>query len=84
MWRSISEMARSLILVIRFSSENDAERAVRTALAVIAAVAELTPRTQRLSVRVGIATGSVLVGNIIGPDTNPERGARQLKNGAFP
>jgi class 3 adenylate cyclase len=57
------------------ASENDAERAIRAALAVIAAVAELKPRTQRLSVRVGIVTGSVLVGEIIGPDTNPERGA---------
>ena len=43
--------------------EDDAERAVRTALAIIAALARLeTPAAEPLSVRIGIATGLVVVG----------------------
>jgi class 3 adenylate cyclase/tetratricopeptide (TPR) repeat protein len=57
------------------ATENDAEHAVRAALAVIPAVADLRPHAQRLAVRVGIATGSVVVGEIIGPGANPARGA---------
>jgi class 3 adenylate cyclase/tetratricopeptide (TPR) repeat protein len=56
------------------ATENDAEHAVRAALAVIAAVADLDTHEQRLAVRVGIATGSVVVG-AIGPVANPEHGA---------
>ena len=57
------------------ATENDAERAIRAALAVIAAVAELRPRGQTLAVRVGIASGSVVAGNIVGPIAKPEHGA---------
>jgi class 3 adenylate cyclase/tetratricopeptide (TPR) repeat protein len=47
--------------------EDDAERAVRTALAIIAALARLeTPAAEPLSVRIGIATGLVVVGNLSG------------------
>ena len=57
------------------ATENDAERAIRAALAVIAAVAELRPHGQTLAVRVGIASGSVVAGDILGPIAKPERGA---------
>jgi class 3 adenylate cyclase len=47
--------------------ENDAERAVRTGLAVVAAVADLrTPKGAPLAARVGIASGLVVVGDLIG------------------
>src|SRR5262249_12007869 len=47
--------------------EDDAERAVRTALAVAKAVAALkTPGGEPLAARVGIATGLVVVGDLIG------------------
>jgi class 3 adenylate cyclase len=47
--------------------EDEAERAVRAALAVVAAVADLSlGGEQQLSVRVGIATGIVVVGDLIG------------------
>jgi class 3 adenylate cyclase len=45
--------------------EDDAERTVRAGLDIIAAVAALkTPAAEPLAVRIGIATGLVLVGNI--------------------
>ena len=47
--------------------EDEAERAVRVGLAVTAAVAKLSsPNGQRLSARVGIATGLVVVGDLVG------------------
>ena len=47
--------------------EDDAERAVRAGVAIAAAVAKLTtPAKQALTVRVGIATGQVVVGDLIG------------------
>ena len=47
--------------------ENDAERAVRAGLAVVAAVAKLgAPHAGRLTARVGISTGLVVVGDLIG------------------
>src|SRR6478609_8250870 len=47
--------------------EDDAERTVRAALDIIAAVAALKTRAgQPLAVRIGIATGLVLVGNLTG------------------
>jgi class 3 adenylate cyclase/predicted ATPase len=45
--------------------EDDAERAVRSGLALIDAVATL-PAPQHLQVRVGVATGTVVVGDIVG------------------
>src|SRR4029079_2251196 len=47
--------------------EDDAERAIRSGLASVAAVAELNaPRGDPLAARIGIATGLVVVGDIIG------------------
>jgi class 3 adenylate cyclase/tetratricopeptide (TPR) repeat protein len=46
--------------------ETDAERAVRAGLAVAAAVSGITPGGEPLHVRVGIATGLVVIGEPIG------------------
>jgi len=46
--------------------ETDAARAVRAALAVAAAVSEAPVAGQTLQVRIGIATGLVVVGELIG------------------
>jgi class 3 adenylate cyclase/tetratricopeptide (TPR) repeat protein len=55
------------------AQENDAERAVRAGLEVSAAVADLvTPSAQRLSARVGIATGLVVVGDVVGEGSAQE------------
>ncbi len=53
--------------------EDDAERAVRAGLAVIGAVGTLTT-PERLSVRIGIASGLVVVGDLIGAGAAQERG----------
>jgi class 3 adenylate cyclase len=53
--------------------EDDAERAVRAGLAVIEAVGRL-PARQHLSVRLGIATGLAVVGDLIGEGAAQERG----------
>ena len=55
--------------------DNDAERAIRSALSLISAVAALCPHGQVLQVRVGAATGSVVVADIIGAGRQPEKGA---------
>lgn len=50
----------------RMAHENDPERAVRAALAVARAVADLkTPAKEPLAVRIGIATGQVVIGDLI-------------------
>src|SRR6202040_3043206 len=53
--------------------EDDAERAVRAGLAVIEAVGQLQAR-EDLSVRLGIATGLAVVGDLIGEGAAQERG----------
>src|SRR5215472_11584891 len=53
--------------------EDDAERAVRAGLEVIAAVGKL-PAREDLSVRLGIATGLAVVGDLIGEGAAQERG----------
>jgi len=53
--------------------EDDAERAVRAGLAVIEAVGRLTTQ-EPLNVRIGIATGLVVVGDLIGAGAAQERG----------
>src|SRR6516162_4778866 len=53
--------------------EDDAERAVRAGLAVIEAGGRL-PARQHLSVRLGIATGLAVVGDLIGEGAAQERG----------
>jgi class 3 adenylate cyclase/predicted ATPase len=46
--------------------EDDAERAVRAGLSAIAAIGRLNVRSVKLQARVGIATGLVVVGDLIG------------------
>jgi class 3 adenylate cyclase len=53
--------------------EDDAERAVRAGLALIDAVAAL-PATEPLQVRIGAATGLVVVGDLVGSGEAQERG----------
>jgi class 3 adenylate cyclase/predicted ATPase len=53
--------------------EDDAERAVRAGLALVDAVGQL-PVSERLQVRVGIATGTVVVGDLVGAGEAQERG----------
>jgi class 3 adenylate cyclase len=53
--------------------EDDAERAVRTGLALIEAVGQLQA-PDRLRVRIGIDTGLVVVGDLIGSGEAQERG----------
>ena len=54
--------------------EDDAERAVRAGLAVIEAVARLKKAPDQLNVRLGIASGLVVVGDLIGQGAAQERG----------
>jgi class 3 adenylate cyclase len=53
--------------------EDDAERAVRAGLELIAAVGAVSPANP-LQARVGIATGLVVVGDLIGAGESQERG----------
>src|ERR1051325_1418950 len=54
--------------------EDDAERAVRAALGLISAVGALQARTgQPLQVRIGVATGLVVVGDIVGEGAAQEK-----------
>ena len=53
--------------------EDDAERAVRAGLELIAAVSALTTRAS-LQTRIGIATGLVVVGDLVGSGEAQERG----------
>jgi class 3 adenylate cyclase/predicted ATPase len=53
--------------------EDDAERAVRAGLAVIEAVGRL-PAPEPLNVRLGVASGLVVVGDLIGAGAAQERG----------
>jgi class 3 adenylate cyclase/predicted ATPase len=55
--------------------ENDAERAIMAALSLVGAVAALRPRSiVGLACRVGIATGLVVVGDLVGSGEAQERG----------
>src|SRR5450631_2734770 len=53
--------------------EDDAERAVRAGLALVDGVAAL-PVTEPLQVRIGVATGMVVVGDLLGSGEAQERG----------
>ena len=53
--------------------EDDAEQSVRAGLAIIDAVARLHPAND-LAVRIGIATGLVVVGDLIGEGASQEQG----------
>src|SRR5215472_13446426 len=52
--------------------EDDPERAVRAGLDLVAAVAQLKGK-ERIEVRIGIATGLVVVGDLIGEGAGKER-----------
>ena len=54
--------------------EDDAERAVRAGLALGQTVQALRPKGEALVVRIGIATGLVVVGDLIGSGESQERG----------
>jgi predicted ATPase/class 3 adenylate cyclase len=54
--------------------EHDAERAVHAALALVEAVPKLKTAGASLQVRIGIATGLVVVGDLIGSGESQERG----------
>ena len=54
------------------ANEDDAERAVRAGLGVIDAVAQLNVKSVKLQARVGIATGLVVVGDLIGEGSAQE------------
>jgi class 3 adenylate cyclase len=53
--------------------EDDAERAVRAGLAVVEAVGRLDVKSVELQARVGIATGLVVVGDLIGEGSAQEQ-----------
>jgi class 3 adenylate cyclase len=53
--------------------EDDAERAVRAALAIVEAVGKLRVQ-EPLQVRIGVATGVVVVGDLVGSGEAQERG----------
>src|SRR4051794_553280 len=54
--------------------EDDTERAIRAGHALVEAVGRLAPGSQRLQARVGIATGLVVVGDLVGSGEAQERG----------
>ena len=54
--------------------EEDAERAVRAGLDIVAVVAKLdTPAKESLKVRIGVATGIVVVGDVVGQGSAQEQ-----------
>jgi class 3 adenylate cyclase/tetratricopeptide (TPR) repeat protein len=53
--------------------EDDAERAVRAGLGVVAAVGRLDSKSAALQARIGIATGLVVVGDLIGDGSAQEQ-----------
>ena len=55
------------------SHEDDAERAVRTGLSVIGAIGRLDVGSVKLQARIGIATGLVIVGDLIGEGSAQEQ-----------
>jgi len=53
--------------------EDDAERAIRSGLGIVDAVGRLDARSVKLQARVGIATGLVVVGDLIGEGSAQEQ-----------
>ena len=53
--------------------EDDAERAVRSGLAVVEAVGQLPTQDEPLQVRIGIATGLVVIGDLVGAGAAQEQ-----------
>jgi class 3 adenylate cyclase len=56
-----------------YAHEDDAERAVRAGLALVEAVGKLRPQGP-LQARIGVATGLVVVGDLVGSGEAQERG----------
>ncbi|MEK1886192.1 MAG: AAA family ATPase [Phyllobacterium sp.] len=54
--------------------EDDAERAVHAGLTIVAEISQLQAHSDRLSAHVGIATGIVVVGDLLGVGEAQERG----------
>jgi class 3 adenylate cyclase len=54
--------------------EDDAERAVRAGLKLVRTMDRIRPHDVALEVRVGIATGLVVVGDLVGSGEAQERG----------
>ena len=54
--------------------EDDAERAVRAGLDVVAAIENMATPAGKLEVRIGIATGLVVVGDLVGEGASEEHG----------
>ena len=46
--------------------EDDAERAIRSGMRILAQIPQIKVRDQRLQVRIGVATGLVVIGDIVG------------------
>src|SRR2546430_11697026 len=58
------------------SSDLDAEQAVRAGLALIEAVANLQTGRDPLQIRVGVATGVAVVGDLVGEGGSQEQAVR--------
>jgi class 3 adenylate cyclase/predicted ATPase len=55
--------------------EDDAERSIRAALEIVKVMQERTPLGQSVQVHIGIATGIVIVGDLVGTETKELRSA---------
>ena len=71
-WRSIWATVYSCYFGYPQAHEDDAERAVRAGLELIAAVGEIKSQVT-LQTRIGIATGTVVVGDLIGSGAAQEQ-----------
>ena len=69
-------MVCSPISAIRIAHEDNAERAVRAALSIIDAVASLRNVSAALQTRIGIATGTVVVSELL-IDEHPNGAGRR-------
>ena len=62
------------------TSEDEAERAVQAALALVESLARLDIASGRLNVRIGIATGVVVVGDVVGSNESDRTAVGQTPN----
>ncbi|MCK7577631.1 MAG: AAA family ATPase [Chromatiales bacterium] len=74
-WRCCWGTAPSSTSAYPHGHEDNAARAVRAALALVAEVGKLTVLDQALRVRIGVATGMVVVGDMTDGDSDRERTA---------
>jgi class 3 adenylate cyclase len=68
-------MGDGVLIYFRYprAHEDDAERAVRAGLGVVDAVARIDVKSAKLQARIGIATGLVVVGDLIGESSAQEQ-----------